>query len=124
MNSLFLVMAGGAVGSGLRYLVGRASLAALGPNWPWGTLSVNVVGGFCMGLLAGLLARTGSGEAWRLLIGVGVLGGFTTFSAFSLDAVMMIERGALAGALAYVVLSVLGAFAALAAGLALTRVAA
>lgn len=121
MNSLLLVMAGGAVGSGLRYLVGRAALAALGPNWPWGTLAVNLIGGLAMGLLAGLLARTTNGELWRLLLGVGVLGGFTTFSAFSLDAVLMLQRGELGGMLAYVALSVAGSIGVLALGLGLTR---
>lgn len=122
MNSLFLVMAGGAVGAGLRHLVGRAALAVAGPGWPWGTLTVNLVGGLAMGVLAGLMARVADGEFWRLLIGVGLLGGFTTFSAFSLDAVMMIQRGELAGMVVYVALSVLGAIGALAVGLGLTRV--
>ncbi len=122
MNSLFLVMAGGAVGSGARYLTGRAMTHALGPAWPWGTLTVNVLGGLLMGLLVGVLARHAGGEPWRLLLGIGVLGGFTTFSSFALDVVGMIERGALAHALAYVLLSVLGAVVALFAGLAVARV--
>ena len=79
-------MIGGAVGSAGRYAVGKLTLGTLGPNYPWGTLAVNLIGGFLMGLLAGMLARTGGSEHGRLLIGVGVLGGFTTFSAFSLDA--------------------------------------
>jgi CrcB protein len=124
MNSLFLVMAGGAVGAGARYLTGRAMTQALGSGWPWGTLTVNLVGGLLMGLLVGALARnaTASGETWRLLLGVGVLGGYTTFSSFALDVVGMIERGALAAAFAYTLLSVIGAVAALFAGLALVRV--
>jgi CrcB protein len=122
MNSLFFVMAGGAVGAGLRYLVGRAALAVAGPGWPWGTLTVNLVGGLAMGVLAGFVSRATDGEFWRLLIGVGLLGGFTTFSAFSLDAVMMIQRGDVTGMLVYVVLSVVGAIGALAAGLAMARV--
>lgn len=121
MNPLFLVMAGGAVGAGLRHLVGRAAMAALGPGWPWGTLTVNLVGGLAMGLLAGTLSRISDGEAWRLLLGVGLLGGFTTFSAFSLDAMMMIERGEIGAMLGYVALSVAGSIAALALGLGLTR---
>jgi len=122
MNFL-LVMIGGAAGSAGRYAVGRAALRALGPDYPWGTLAVNVIGGFLMGLLAGLLARAGTGgEQSRLLIGVGLLGGFTTFSAFSLDAVTMIERGQWGAALAYALVSVIGAVLALFAGLYLVRV--
>ncbi len=120
---LFLVMAGGAIGAGARFLVGRAALAALGPGWPWGTLAVNIAGGLLMGLLAGALLRIDGGEAWRLLLGVGVLGGFTTFSAFALETVTMIERGALVAAAGYVALSVTGAIGALFAGLAMARAA-
>src|SRR5262245_1161472 len=100
MNFL-LVMAGGALGSAGRYLVGKLTLGWLGPDYPWGTLAVNLIGGFLMGLLAGLLARTSGSEHTRLLLGVGVLGGFTTFSAFSLDTALMIERGQWGVALAY-----------------------
>ena len=125
MYSLFLVMAGGAVGSGARYLTGRAMLSLFGPDFPWGTLTVNLIGGFLMGALVGTLARaTGSGEQWRLLLAVGVLGGFTTFSAFSLDTMAMIERGEIGTAGAYVLASVIGSCAALFAGLTLTRIAA
>ncbi|MGK6322408.1 fluoride efflux transporter CrcB [Sphingomonas sp. DT-51] len=124
MNSLLLVMAGGAIGTAARYLTGRAMTATLGPDWPWGTLTVNLVGGLLMGLLAGTLARLGGSESWRLLLGVGLLGGFTTFSAFALDAATMIERGALLGAFGYASVSVTGAIAAVFAGLALARVAA
>jgi CrcB protein len=123
MFQLLLVMIGGAVGSGARYLTGRTTLALFGPGFPYGTLAVNLIGGFAMGLLVGMLARmTVPGENWRLLIGVGVLGGYTTFSAFSLDVVNMIERGDLAIAALYVTVSVVGAIAALFAGLALVRV--
>ena len=118
---LLLVMLGGAVGAGLRHLVGRAALALAGPAWPWGTLTVNLAGGLLMGLLAGTLARTGGGENLRLLLGVGVLGGFTTFSAFSLEVATMIERGALLPAAFYAALSVVGAVLALFGGLALAR---
>jgi len=120
MNFL-LVMVGGAVGSAGRYAVGKTMLAAFGPNYPWGTLAVNLIGGFVMGLLAGLLARTGGNEHTRLLIGVGVLGGFTTFSAFSLDTVTMIERGQWGVALTYVLVSVIGSVLALFGGLYLVR---
>ena len=120
MNFL-LVMAGGAIGSAGRYLVGTATLRAFGPNYPWGTLAVNLIGGFLMGLLAGALARTSGSEHTRLLLGVGVLGGFTTFSAFSLDAVTMVERGQWGIALAYALVSVIGSVVALFAGLYLVR---
>ena len=122
MNSLLLVMLGGALGSGARHLTGRATLAAFGPDFPAGTLSVNIVGGLLMGLLAGVLSRSGGNEPWRLLLGVGVLGGFTTFSSFSLDVVTLAERGQPAIALGYLLLSVVGSIAALVAGLAIARI--
>jgi CrcB protein len=121
MQPLLLVMAGGAVGAGARHLVGRATLGLFGPGFPWGTLTVNIVGGLLMGLLAGTLARTGGSETWRLLLGTGVLGGFTTFSAFSLDVVTIAERGQLGVAALYVLASVAGAIVALVGGLALAR---
>lgn len=121
MGNVFIVMAGGALGSGLRYLFGRVATAISGPDYPWGTLGVNLIGGLAMGLLAGMLVRSGGSEPVRLAIGVGVLGGFTTFSAFSLDMVTMIERGAVAGALGYALVSVIGAAVALFVGLQLTR---
>lgn len=126
MYPLLLVMAGGAIGAGARHLTGRALLALAGPGWPWGTLTVNLLGGFLMGLLAGWLARHGTGEFWggdgaRLLLGVGVLGGFTTFSAFSLDVVLMLERGELWPAGGYVAASVVGSVLALVVGLSVAR---
>ena len=125
MTSLLPVMIGGAFGAGARHLTGAAMLRLAGPGWPWGTLTVNLVGGFLMGMLAGWLARHGSGgDNARLLLGVGVLGGFTTFSAFSLEVVLMLERGELWPAGAYVAASVIGSVAALMAGLSLVRVAA
>jgi CrcB protein len=122
MPSLLLVMLGGALGSGARHLVGRATLSLFGPNYPWGTLAVNLIGGLLMGLLAGGLIRFGeSGEQWRLLLGVGVLGGFTTFSAFSLDVMNMLERGDWILGLGYILASVVGAVVALALGLGIAR---
>ncbi|SFP47012.1 fluoride efflux transporter CrcB [Sphingomonas rubra] len=122
--NLLLVMTGGALGAGARHLSGRATLALFGPGLPVGTLAVNLVGGLLMGVLAGLLARSVTGEPWRLFLGVGVLGGFTTFSAFSLDTVMLAERGQPLLALGYVLVSVAGSIAALVAGLSLARAAA
>ena len=121
MLPLLYVMVGGAVGSGARYLTGRVMLSLLGPDYPFGTLAVNLIGGLLMGVLVGVLARNTASETWRLLLGVGVLGGFTTFSAFSLDVVTMIERGAIGVAFGYVLVSVIGSIAALFAGLSAVR---
>lgn len=118
-----LVMIGGAIGSALRFGAGRVALALLGPALPWGTLFVNLAGGFAMGLLVGVMARAtgGAGETLRLFAAVGVLGGFTTFSSFSLETVLMIQRGQAALALGYVLASAAGAILLLFAGLAVAR---
>lgn len=122
MPHLFIVMAGGAIGAGCRHLLSRAMLVTLGPDFPWGTISANVLGGLLMGLLAGLVSRIpGGGEGWRLFLGVGVLGGFTTFSSFSLETVLMIERGQWALGLGYVLASAAGAIGALVLGLTMAR---
>jgi fluoride exporter len=90
MMQVLLVALGGAVGSVVRYGVGVAAARWFGLAFPWGTLTVNIVGGLAMGVLA---ARTGPGsENLRLLFGVGLLGGFTTFSAFSLETVRLMEH--------------------------------
>jgi fluoride exporter len=121
LQSSLLVALGGALGAWLRFAVGRLIGAT---TFPWATLSVNVLGSFAMGLLAGWLARQGGpGEGWRLLLGVGVLGGFTTFSAFSIEMAQLIERGALASAGLYVLVSVIGGIAGLFVGLAAMRLA-
>lgn len=122
MNSLFPVMVGGAVGAGARHLVGQAMLARFGPGFPWWTLSVNIVGSLAMGLLIGLLARSGTGgETTRLFVGVGMLGGFTTFSSFSMEFWLLFERGQIVQAGLYVVASVVGALLACGAGTILIR---
>lgn len=121
MDKLLLVAAGGAAGSVARYLTGTLALRWSG--WPWGTLTVNLLGGLLMGLLIGTLAlRGGDGqERLRLLLGVGFLGGFTTFSAFSLEVAGMIERRELAAAAGYSLVSVVVSVAAVFAGLMLAR---
>jgi CrcB protein len=118
MINTLLVMGGGAVGAALRYHLGRLAGHMFGMGWPWGTLLANIFGGLAMGVLVGCLARMASGgEQVRLLLAVGVLGGFTTFSAFSLETVMMLERGETGPALLYILVSVAGAIGALAFGL-------
>jgi CrcB protein len=101
--NLALVFFGGGLGAVLRYLLGAGWVRVMGPSQPWvATAIINVVGSVAMGLLIGTLARnTGVSDRWRLLLGVGVLGGFTTFSSFSLEAVMMIERRAYGVAAGY-----------------------
>ncbi|MEP4164352.1 fluoride efflux transporter CrcB [Maricaulis sp.] len=128
MNHILLIAAGGAGGAVSRHLVGQAALRWLGPQMPlglpWGTLAVNVVGGLAMGLLVGWLALAGRGEAdqyIRLAGAVGFLGGFTTFSAYSLELATMIERKAYTLAFGYAAGSVLLALGAVFAGLIIMR---
>lgn len=124
MTRLLLVALGGALGSMARSCVGLGA-ARLFPAsaWPWGTLTVNVLGGLAMGLLVGWMGlKAGAGQdSFRVFTAVGVLGGFTTFSAFSLETVLMVERREYGLAGAYILLSVLLAVAALTAGLMLAR---
>ena len=117
MPNLLLVMLGGALGTGGRYLFGRATLALFGPDYPWGTLGVNLLGGLLMGVVAGAMVQEGSIDRpiW-LLLAVGLLGGFTTVSAFSLDLFAMLERGRAGTALLYAAASVLGSLLLLALG--------
>ena len=123
MSKLLLVFLGGGLGAMARYLVGVRALQAFGPAWPYGTLLVNVTGGLAMGVLAGVWAHRGGPhqQAWQLLLGVGVLGGFTTFSAFSLETALMIEKRAYGQAMSYATASVLLSVLALFAGLMLSR---
>jgi fluoride exporter len=123
MNHVLLVAAGGAIGAALRHLANLAGLRLLGPSFPWSTLFVNVAGSLLMGLLAGWLARRagpGSTEL-RLFLATGILGGFTTFSAFSLDIAALWERGAMLPAAFYAAASVGLSVAALFLGLSVAR---
>jgi CrcB protein len=116
IGGLALVAVGGALGSVARYGVVRGTAAIFGDHQPWGTLLVNVLGSLLMGLVAAFIARKMTEtESARLLLMPGFLGGFTTFSAFSLDVFNLMQRGengtALGYALASVVLSVTALFA-------------
>ena len=123
MQTLSLIALGGAAGAVSRHLVGRAAFHLAGPGWPLGTLAVNLTGALLMGALIGWLAATDrpDGHAVRVFAATGFLGGFTTFSAFSLELVRMIERKAWIDAFLYASGSVLVSIAALFAGLWLVR---
>ena len=121
MNPIILVMSGGAMGAALRYGLSRA-LPVGAAGWPWPTFVANVVGGLCMGILAlWLLRGDNATEPLRLFLGVGVLGGFTTFSAFSLEMAQMVQRGQGMMAAAYAAVSVILALGAVFAGMMLAR---
>lgn len=124
MISYLLVFLGAGIGGALRHGVNLGCARYCGVAFPWGTLTVNVAGSFIMGALAAWLALR-AGEGWsqplRLFLATGILGGFTTFSAFSLDAVLIWERGEAGHAAAYVAASVVLSIAGLVAGLALVR---
>ena len=137
-SSLYVAVGGGS-GAWLRYIVGRAATRLLGPiagsAFPWATLTCNVAGSFAMGVLVGWLARhdgsgaVGSpigligGQAARLLLGLGLLGGFTTFSSFSMELVLLVERGQPAMAAIYAGVSLAAGFAGMVLGLAVMRAA-
>ena len=124
VTRLLLIAAGGALGAVARYGVGVWAVRLFpATQWPWGTLAVNVLGGLLMGLLAGWLAFRGGlhSESIRLFAAVGILGGFTTFSAFSLETALMIEKRQFALASGYVAASVVLSIAALFVGLMVAR---
>jgi CrcB protein len=120
LTTLLQVAAGGALGAAARYLASVGTMRLLGPGFPWATLMVNVAGSFLMGALVVVLAHKGGTRPAPFLM-TGVLGGFTTFSAFSLDALTLWERGEAGQAAAYVLGSVALSLAAITAGLALVR---
>lgn len=124
MLSTALVFLGAGIGGVLRHGVNVVSLKWLGASFPYGTMAINIIGSGVMGLVAGFLAFK-AGEGWtqnaRLFLATGILGGFTTFSAFSLDAILLWERGEAMLAAFYVLGSVVLSLVALVAGLALVR---
>lgn len=124
IGGYLVVFIGGGLGAALRHGVNRASLAYFGPSFPYGTLIVNIVGGLVMGVVAELfLVKGGGSQEFRLFITTGFLGGFTTFSAFSLDAASMWQRGDYTALGSYVVASVLLSVVALFVGMAAVRAA-
>ena len=118
-----VVFIGGGLGAVARHGVNRAGLAALGPGFPWWTMAINVSGSLLIGLLAGLLGAMEAGQNLRLFLITGILGGYTTFSAFSLDALTLWERGEATQAGLYVLGSVIMSLIAAAVGLMLSRLA-
>lgn len=120
MTDWLAVAIGGALGACARYGVGLAARAMLGAAFPWGTLVVNVIGSFAMGMAFVVLAQRGL-DRFAPLVMTGTLGGFTTFSAFSLDAYALFAGGRALGAGAYVGASVVLSIAALVAGIAAAR---
>lgn len=122
MMAWLYVGLGGALGAMLRYGAGVQITRWLGAGFPYATLSINIIGSLAMGMLVGYLARLSSPhESLHLFVAVGLLGGFTTFSAFSLDAMSLLQRGDWGAALVYILLSVVASIAALVIGLLLMR---
>ena len=120
MWTTLIVALGGAIGAALRHLTNLAALRLLGAGYPFGTLAINVIGSAAMGVFFVILVQKG-GIRFSPFIMTGVLGGFTTFSAFSLDAVTIYHRGEIWAALGYVLISVIAAIGALALGIFIGR---
>jgi CrcB protein len=117
-----IVFLGGGLGAAIRHGINLASARAFGTGFPYGTLLINITGSLVMGLTAAYFAFKGdASQHWRLFLATGVLGGYTTFSAFSLDAALLYERGEVGAAAIYVLASVALSIAGLFAGLALVR---
>ncbi|MGB8817989.1 MAG: fluoride efflux transporter CrcB [Rhizobiaceae bacterium] len=118
MFHFVVVMVGGGIGAGLRHLANLAALRAFGAGFPWGTMGINIAGSLAMGLfIEVLMRRFGSSSELRLFVATGILGGFTTFSAFSLDFATLTQRGEVAQAAFYAIASVVLSILALFAGL-------
>ncbi|MCV2865950.1 fluoride efflux transporter CrcB [Defluviimonas sp. WL0075] len=120
IQTLLQVALGGAIGASARYMTNVAAMRLIGPGFPWGTVAVNVAGSFLMGVMVVVLAHR-DGMRLAPFLMTGVLGGFTTFSAFSLDALTIWERGQTTIATAYVAGSVVLSLAAIVAGMSFTR---
>ncbi|MEP2533581.1 fluoride efflux transporter CrcB [Shimia sp.] len=120
LNSLIYVALGGAVGASLRYLTGLGVVRLLGHGFPMAIITVNIIGSFLMGAFVVLASHRGLTHLSPLVM-TGLLGGFTTFSAFSLETVNLFERGQIGTAVIYVLISVFGSVGALALGIMLTR---
>lgn len=122
MQAYLIVFFGAGFGGAMRHGVNQAAMRMLGQNFPYGTLAVNILGSLAMGMLIGYFALRGeASQHWRLFLATGVLGGFTTFSAYSLDVALLWERGEAASAAAYAIGSVAVAIAALFTGMWLMR---
>ena len=122
MKTVMAIALGGALGAVARHFISHWSVVALGNGFPWGTLTVNVVGCFALGVVVEVMALVWSPATdWRAFLTVGVLGAFTTFSAFALDISILHERGEMLQAILYVTVSVAGSIAAIFAGMSLTR---
>jgi CrcB protein len=122
MSAYLIVALGSAIGGALRHGVNVGAARLMGTGWPYGTFTVNVVGSLAMGVIAGYFALKGNvSQRWLLFLTTGILGGFTTFSAFSLDVSLLIERGRSGAVASYLLGSVALSVAALFLGLAIGR---
>jgi CrcB protein len=120
--SYIIVFVGGGLGAALRHGINLGAARWFGTDFPFGTLMINVTGSLIMGLVAGYFAFKGdASQSWRLFLTTGILGGYTTFSTFSLDAALLYERGEISMTVIYVLGSVLLSIAGLFAGLAIVR---
>jgi fluoride exporter len=122
MQMVLAIAAGGALGALLRHYVNNAVVHVFGMSFPWGIFAINIAGSFMMGLLVGIFAHYGEvPQNFKAFLTVGILGAFTTFSTFSLDTIVLLERGALLSAALYVAGSVFFAITSLYGGMLLMR---